>query len=162
MEKILEPLSMPEEEMGLAVLKACRIVARKRCFGSPERQREFADALVLDVWKRARKYKPGKKTLDEFCYVSAYFAATDLWRKAQENRDILMGFYERRLFGTRKTTDPLAAKHWPAVYDIYETDISVPPQEFSEEREPVRPAPTVPVKVRKCARKARQLEGVCA
>ncbi len=77
------------EEIEEAVLKAVKIVTQRRCFGSADKKKEFAAGILLGTWRRARKYKPGMKTLTQFCYISAYLAATDYWRYGENHKDAL-------------------------------------------------------------------------
>ncbi len=87
--KSLSNCQPTQEEIATEVLRAVRIVTQRRCFGSNETKKEFASWILPGTWRRARKYTPGSKTLKQFCYISAYFAATDLWVKTRGKHDAM-------------------------------------------------------------------------
>ena len=79
---IANPFS--EDHLIEVLLYKCELIAKKNCRQHYLNECDRVD-VVRDIFAgslaRARKWRPGKKTLEEFCYISAYFAFLDLMRR---------------------------------------------------------------------------------
>jgi hypothetical protein len=80
-----------ETEFLEALEWACRTVALKRRNGrTREEIIEFKHELLPGTLRRLQRFRPGSKTLKEFAYLSACFAAHDLYKKSKNDDDVLL------------------------------------------------------------------------
>lgn len=82
MEADAEILANPDE-FAKIVLGHCKALAYGRfrhLHHKREDRDEFAHTIFTTAWKRSQKYKVGRKSLNQYTYLSAYYAGVDYIR----------------------------------------------------------------------------------
>ena len=74
------------EELGEAMLWACKLAVAKRWYGPPPAGMSWDDLrqeVLVRVLPRAQRWKPGKQPLEKYCYVLCSFTLRDIAKKAK-------------------------------------------------------------------------------